>query len=263
MKNLKEALRSKMRRFLRVPNDSYAENCFYRSGWGKAEQGFFNRKSKAYLFRAIGTFFSTHDVPGDYFEFGCFGGYTMRMAWDHFRVLRGDTHYFAFDSFQGFPDVDGVDVGHWKKGDLSMSESQFRHICSSHGIPAEKLTTIQGFFENSLKSEETANTLKSRKAAVVYIDVDTYSPAKEVLEFIEPYLQRGTIIVFDDWNCFFCDDSLGERRAWMEFTQDHPKLTFSPFVSTHVGQSFVCLGPNSKELTTTRQAEARAPGALV
>lgn len=240
---------SKLQRLLRksskiVPGMGplFEERCFYPRGWGKAERGFFNRESKAYLFRSIVSFFSTHEVAGDYFEFGCFGGFTMRMAWDHFRVLHSDKRYFAFDSFQGFPAVEGDDVGHWKQGDLAMSEDKFRKVCRRHGMPDHKLTTIPGFFEESLASSETAEKLSGTKAAVVYVDVDTYTPATEVLNFVAPYLQRGSVLVFDDWNCFYCDDSLGERRAWTEFTRQHSDLGFAPFVATHLAQSFICLG---------------------
>jgi hypothetical protein len=126
-----------------------------------------------------------------------------------------------------------------------MSESDFRAICQGHGLPQERLVTIKGFFSDGLGREETNSVLSGSKAAIVYVDVDTYSPATEVLAFIGPYLQRGSVIVFDDWNCFYADNSLGERRAWHEYLCRHPDLTFSPFVETHLAASFVCLGDSS------------------
>ncbi|MGE3807646.1 MAG: TylF/MycF/NovP-related O-methyltransferase [Gemmataceae bacterium] len=237
-------LKNAIRQFLGIPPQGYQENCFFPAGWGQRERGYFNREAKAYLFRAIMTFFSTNSVPGDYFEFGCCGAYTMRMAWDYTKLLLPEMRYFGFDSFAGFPEVEGIDLGHWKKGDLAMSEDDFRQACVLHGMPEGKLATVKGFFADTLTAPHTKQQLAGRRAAIIFVDVDVYSAARAVLEFIPPYLQRGTIIVFDDWNCFYADDSLGERRAWREFTMAHPEITWTPYVSTHMAQSFICQTPS-------------------
>lgn len=224
-----------------ISNQKQVEQCFYESGWSADEMRFFNRESKAYLIRSIMTFFSTNATDGHYFEFGCYGGYTMRIAYDHTKVMRPAMRYYGFDSFEGFPELTDLDEGHWKKGDLAMSEPEFRRICTDHGMPDERLITIQGAYGETLCAE-TASKLNGVKAAIVYIDVDVYSSACSVLEFIHPMFVRGTIVVFDDWNCFYADDRLGERKAWKDFTDRHPDMRFSPFVSTHMARSFVYLG---------------------
>jgi hypothetical protein len=63
-----------------------------------------------------------------------------------------------------------------------------------------------------------------------------------VLNFIKPFLQPGTIIVFDDWNCFIGDPEKGERRAWAEFTAANPHLKFEPFISDGETNSFIFIG---------------------
>jgi hypothetical protein len=40
-----------------------------------------------------------------------------------------------------------------------------------------------------------------------------------VLEFINPLLVIGSIILFDDYNRFDVDNAAGERRALIEFEQ--------------------------------------------
>jgi len=37
-------------------------------------------------------------------------------------------------------------------------------------------------------------------------------------------LQKGTLILFDDWNCFDAEDNKGERRATKEFLRDNGKI---------------------------------------
>lgn len=55
------------------------------------------------------------------------------------------------------------------------------------------------------------------KVGFIHIDVDLYSSAKLVLDFIKPYLCEGTIILFDDWYCFPPGKHQGEKKAIQEF----------------------------------------------
>ena len=72
------------------------------------------------------------------------------------------------------------------------------------------------------------------------IDCDLYSSTVSVLDFLDNLLQDGSILMFDDWNCFGKSDERGERRAFREFLARHPIWRADPFVSFgwH-GQSFV------------------------
>lgn len=65
-----------------------------------------------------------------------------------------------------------------------------------------------------------------KKLAFVHIDCDYYSSTKEVLNYIEPYLQEGTVILFDDYYCFKGNEQYGEQRAFNEFKKANPKLSF-------------------------------------
>ena len=104
----------------------------------------------------------------------------------------------------------------------------------------ERLRTVRGFYDRSL-TPELAARLRPKKAAVVYIDCDLYESTVPVLAFVREFLQPGTVIVFDDWNCFLGDPERGERRAWAEFTARYPELRFVPFMSTAEAQSFICV----------------------
>ena len=62
------------------------------------------------------------------------------------------------------------------------------------------------------------------KAGVIHIDVDLYSSTVEVLEFIEPLMVYGTVLIFDDWYCFPPGENKGEKRAFEEFCIDNPNF---------------------------------------
>ena len=149
----------------------------------------------------------------------------------------------AFDSFEGLPEIEEIDEQEiWEKGKLDTGEAEFTKIVTSAGLPRSKLTTIKGFYDKSL-TPGLAEKLKPKKAAVIYVDCDLYVSTVPVLSFIVQFLQKGTVIVFDDWNCFHGDPDKGERKAWKEFIEGNPQLSFEPFVSTNEAQAFICIKP--------------------
>lgn len=180
-------------------------------------------------------------IDGYYMEFGSHEGRTMRLAWQHFQHLfKWD--FIAFDSFEGLPEIEPIDRQEiWRKGKLETTEDDFVRLVTDAGMPRARLRTVKGFFQDTLTPALQAELLP-RKAAVIYVDCDLYKSTIPVLAFIKPFLQVGTIIVFDDWNCFCGDDERGERRAWREFREANPELRFTPFVSTNEAQSFIHVG---------------------
>jgi hypothetical protein len=235
---LPPSMRSGLRAVLRPLKARLSE----RDRWIREEYTAFNLDERRQIFMNIAQFSHTsRPIDGYYFEFGCFGANTMRMAFDCFRHLF-DWHYVAFDSFEGLPEIGEMDKQViWEKGKLTMTEQDFVKVCSRHGIPRDRLTTVKGFYDMSL-TQELKQRLLPRKAAVVYIDCDLYLSTVPVLRFIEDFLQPGTVIVFDDWNCFLADPNRGERRAWREFRAESPQLQFEPFVSKGMQASFIYTG---------------------
>lgn len=181
-------------------------------------------------------------IRGYYFEFGCHGANTMRMAWKHSRHLH-DWTFVGFDSFEGLPDIGSEDRQTiWTKGKLATSEDAFVRTVTAAGMPRERLLTVKGFYDDSLDDALKAKLLPA-KAAMVYIDCDLYRSTVPVLRFVKDFLQPGTVIVFDDWFCFSGDPLRGEQRAWSEFRAQHPELRFAEFVQTSEAKAFIHLGP--------------------
>lgn len=180
-------------------------------------------------------------IDGYYFEFGSHEARTMRLAWHHFQHLF-NWDFVAFDSFEGLPEIQDIDKqAIWSKGRLETREDDFIRIVTSSGMPRSRLTTVKGFYDQSLNFELQRRFLP-RKAAVIYVDCDLYMSTVPVLRFVKPFFQVGTVIVFDDWNCFYGDPDRGERLAWKEFREANPELRFVDFVATNEAQAFICIG---------------------
>jgi len=170
----------------------------------------------------------------------------MRLAYKHSRYLF-DWTYVAFDSFEGFPEIAEIDRQEiWAPNKCATAEEDFRDRVLRAGMPADRLITVKGFYDRSL-TLELRDRLLPHKAAVVYVDCDLYVSTVDVLNFIVDFLQTGTIIVFDDWNCFWGDPRRGERRAWREFRAKHPDLEFEGFFTEGMAKGFLFVGPRDRE----------------
>lgn len=173
-------------------------------------------------------------VRGDYLEFGTFEGNAFLMAYHLGQSYRlKDMHFYAFDSFEGLPEVKGIDVlsdsePYYKKGELSCSLDRFRKIIRRHGVDMSKTHIVPGFFEKTL-NEKTKESLPLRSAAVVLIDCDLYASTRTVLDFLTDYLVNGSVILFDDWFNYRGDPRLGEHRAFREWLEQHPELQASQY----------------------------------
>ena len=210
-------------------------------------------------------------VPGDYLEFGVFKGasfieavrelelahkkwgesnkLTNRKAYSEESVERADMHfmtlefkrpirYFAFDSFQGLPDLHEMDLGHrvFRTGRYNFSEANFvSNIISKTSLQKDRLITVPGFYKDSLSSV-LFKKLDLKQASIIMIDCDLYSSTKEVLKFITPLLSDGSILVFDDWFAYKGSPFKGERCATSEWLEFNPHIILSEFAALGVHQ---------------------------
>jgi O-methyltransferase len=184
-------------------------------------------------------------TKGDYLEFGTFEGNAFLMAYHLAQSYQlKDMHFYAFDSFEGLPEITGIDDlsdpdPHYKKGELSCSLDRFKTIIRRHNVNMKKTHVVPGFFDKTL-NEETKASIPLRSASVVLIDCDLYKSTCDVLEFLTDYLINGTVILFDDWFNYRGDPRLGENRAFREWLESHPELQASQYrtFSWH-GNSFI------------------------
>jgi len=181
----------------------------------------------------ISSIASNGDYEGDYYEFGCCGTGSFRMALAKAKKWHIENmDFYAFDSFQGLP----------TDGSLAISEEDFWIAILGQGVNTEKVTTIPGFYKDSLTEELQHEFLdKPRKAAFINVDCDLHESAVPVFKFIEPLLQPGTILFQDDyWQSFLLGKDFGTALAFNDFCETHPTLKFHPFMRVgNCGMSFI------------------------
>jgi O-methyltransferase len=180
---------------------------------------------------------------GDYFEFGLFKGYSFWYAQKTASSLGLNTmRFFGFDSFAGLPNVSDADKStsdEFYEGQYACSKDKVVDNLLSHGVNWERTFLVEGFFSDSL-THQTKREYFMREAAIALIDCDLYSSTVDVLNFLSDRLMEGSILIFDDWNCFNGNDRKGQRRAFREFLKRNPEVTARPLFSYGLyGQAFV------------------------
>mgnify|MGYP003599663138 CR=1 FL=1 len=181
-------------------------------------------------------------VEGDYLEFGVFQGASLIASFKALenafesRIAQSEgfdkqvnknrskiwnqMHFFGFDSFEGLPELEANDVGtsDFKKGMYACDKEIVQDNITNAGVPSSRITLIKGWFSDTC-TFETAKKYSISKASIIWIDGDLYSSTRDVLFFVEGFLQDGTILIFDDWFSYKGNPSMGEQRAFYEWIE--------------------------------------------
>lgn len=174
-------------------------------------------------------------LKGAYFEFGVVSG---RSAIAAIRANRREnpqtvSPFLLFDSFQGLPKLTGPDSDsmQFKPGDYAFSVEQVIANLQQHGVYNEATVhLVPGWFDQSLPAFPAAD-LGVTQVAIVHLDMDLYSSCVTVLDFIEPFLQVGTVMLFDDWNAFSASNHKGERAATAQWLKRNPQWQLNDYAA--------------------------------
>lgn len=179
-------------------------------------------------------------LEGDYFEFGIYEGTSLYAAVKAHQKIASKfkRNFYGFDSFDaGFKYFDDKD-NHpfFKEGDFVSSyekaKKRFRKF------PNVKL--IKGYFEETTTTAEARDIYGNNLCAIVFIDCDLMHPAVVALEYVQPILQKGSIIILDDYFAYKGDKKLGTCGALNTFLQKYPNITVREFADYgYGGKSFV------------------------
>ena len=163
------------------------------------------------------------DYIGDYLEFGVFNGSSMSSMYTTAKELGlSSMRFFGFDAFHGLPkESENEDNGVWKKGFYSCPFGKMRECLKRRKIDPSKINWIKGWYKTTLNNK-SIKKFKIDRVGIVFIDCDTYSSSKAVLDFIAPLLREEAILCFDDWKLNDLDlEEMGEYKAFNEFLEEN------------------------------------------
>ncbi len=183
---------------------------------------------------------------GDYLEFGVFNGSSMSSMYSTAKEQGlTSTRFFGFDAFQGLPKgSENEDDGAWKERFYACSFEQMQECLKRKSIDPKKITWVKGWYDKTLNAK-TINQHKLNKIGIVFIDCDTSSSSKSVLDFIGPLLAEPAILCFDDWKLKDLDiKGMGEYKAFNEFLDNNTHLEATEIQSYNRKSKSFLIRPN-------------------
>ncbi|KKU22188.1 MAG: hypothetical protein UX34_C0032G0007 [Candidatus Woesebacteria bacterium GW2011_GWF1_46_13] len=146
----------------------------------------------------------------------------------------------GFDSWQGLPEeTPGVWAPnrHNKGAFASPKENVIRRMEEMGASLGSQFKLVDGFFSESFTDELRD---KIDNLIFVNIDVDIHSSTMQVLRWIRPLLQPGTVIYFDDWldpiDIGKGAPKWGEHLAFEEWSRENPSFKFESIALNDVNQ---------------------------
>lgn len=187
---------------------------------------------------------------GDYLEFGIFNGNSIGSMY----LARGKAgvtmRLFGFDAFEGLPEgSENEDDGVWKKGFYTCSFDKMKECLSRRAVNPEDITWINGWYDQTL-TQEIARKHDLTNPGIVFIDCDTYSSSKAVLDFLAPLITKPVIICLDDWKLNDLDiKGMGEYKSFNEFLDKNPRLKAEPLTSYNRKSRTFLVRPDAIDLS--------------
>lgn len=132
--------------------------------------------------------FNLENEPVIYLEFGVASGASFEWWLNHLKNT--DTKFFGFDTFEGLPENWGL---FYKKGAMAHELKE---------ISDNRHQFIKGIFQDTLNNfiEAKRDILFSEKRKVIHMDADLFTATLFVLTQLYPYMRKGDLIIFDEFN---------------------------------------------------------------
>jgi O-methyltransferase len=143
--------------------------------------------SKRYkLFEVVSDKYTLDKKELLYLEFGVASG--SSFFWWMKKNTHSDSTFRGFDTFEGLPE----EWGGFKKGAMAFDQKV---------VNDERAEFIRGIFQESLHPFiESNKPLLQTKPKIIHLDADLFSSTIFVLSQLYPYLNKGDIIFFDEFN---------------------------------------------------------------
>jgi O-methyltransferase len=202
-------------------------------------------------------------VKGDYVEFGTWQGRSIIAAYHLSRLFPSlsEMSFYGFDSFEGIPSltINKSEGREFPPGSFRAGLEEVRRNLTNAKVDMKRMRLVPGLYADTL-NQKTSERLPLKVASVVNVDCDVYESTVPVLDFIEPYLVDGTIIIFDDWYCFKNRAELGQQKAFREWQERNRNLKVTPYKEFGWdGKSFIINRLSSRQIQ--RASTAVTPNA--
>ena len=136
------------------------------------------------IYRAIQN--NTGDSKNLFLEFGVYTGGSINLFSKQLKNINGTI--YGFDTFEGLTE-DWLTHVFFPKGSLSLNNKLPKVAKNAILIKGKIQDTLDNFLKDNLK----------KKILFAHMDMDTYASTKFALAKIKPFLQKDSVILFDEF----------------------------------------------------------------
>ena len=218
--------------------------------------------AKLNAFRVVFHNLALDKVEGCYVEFGVAFGNSLNAA-----ILANKRT--AFKAL-GIPTIERTFLGFDTFTEFSSSSQEDQHETWSGTLFSSSLENVTRRFSNRknvtliqtdacILSTTTSESLQldtliqDERVAVVMFDMDLKAPTLSALNWIEPKLLSGSIVIFDEYFGFAGNTSLGEAGAFSEFCESNPDIVFREVMRYGTGGIVFQISHRKKKATNQCQ----------
>ncbi|PWT77058.1 MAG: hypothetical protein C5B59_05055 [Bacteroidetes bacterium] len=139
------------------------------------------------LYKTVSDHLSLDKTDLVYLEFGVASGQSF------FWWMKNNTNrcskFFGFDTFEGLPE----DWGGYKKGAMAHGENEV-------STDDDRAEFVKGIFQDTMDKFISTHREILSKPKLIHLDADLFSSTIFVLSQLYPFLQKGDVILFDEFN---------------------------------------------------------------
>lgn len=176
--------------YLFIHNFNLLQRWIYKNRKGLLINDFYTSSrdygKRKIMYETVSNHYGLSEKPILYYEFGVAQAHSFRWWLAH--NTNADSRFYGFDTFEGLPEDWGT---FFQKGDMQA------------GIPDTgdaRAQFIKGIFQDTLCPfiREHDKELEGQK--IIHMDADLFSSTIFTLSQLYPYLKKGDLIMFDEFN---------------------------------------------------------------
>ncbi len=137
------------------------------------------------LYRYVSEKYGLDNKAFDYIELGVAAGHSFKWWVDNSK--HSNARFFGFDTFEGLPE----DWGTFSRRDMAASVPFMDDM---------RVKFFKGLFQDTIPGFLTDYGKQENNLKVIHFDADLFSSTLFALTSIAPYLRKGDILIFDEFN---------------------------------------------------------------
>ena len=145
-------------------------------------------------------------------------------------------NFHFLDTFKGMPANNENNIS-FAEGNFISNFKDVKKNIEKYSNKDTNCHFYKGLFSDC--KNDVKKNIGSEKVAIANIDCDLESSTVDALNIVDAHLQIGSIILFDDYNCYNSNNAFGQRKAFKDFNKKSNFIFEKFFSYGYGGQSFL------------------------